>query len=397
MGVDLSCSIRSLLEGALERGQKLAAAGNAPQAAEAFDEAARLALQYADYASSPAEKKRRLQNAAAYRARAEQLRAAPRRAGTSAAGASAAGSAAVVAQRVTNEDAQQHAAAIEALILRSTTTWEQIAGLEETKRSIMSADALSLARAPDGVLLTPVRNMLFYPPPGCGNSLLAAATSNGLDATFFNVKVSSLLSKYFGESPKLVTALFDAARARAPSVVFLDAVDALAASRDGGTDTGAERRVLANLLSELDGVAEKGSRRFVLTIAATNTPWSLDAAVLSRLERKVYIPLPDAAARQQILEIQLIRRGYQLQLPVAELAERTAGFSGREMERLCKLLVERMIQEMNPDLHEVAARGRDAASAYHVRLRPIQRGDVEMVMQTLRPETTEASLARYQQ
>jgi hypothetical protein len=203
MGVDLSRSIRSLLDGALERGRKLAAAGNAAQAAEAFDEAARLALQYAEYSSSPAEKKRRLLNAADYRARAEQLRTAPRTLRGTADGTPP-GVPAAGPPSTLNEDAQQHAAAIEALVMRSTTTWEQIAGLEETKRSIMSAYALSLAQAPQGVLLTPVRNMLFYGPPGCGKSLLAAATSNGLDATFFNVKVSSLLSKYFGESPKLV-------------------------------------------------------------------------------------------------------------------------------------------------------------------------------------------------
>ena len=385
MTVDLSRSIRGLLDGALRRARASAGADQPVQAAKGYDEAARLTLQYSEYAATPSEKKRRLEAAAEYRAHAEQFRSAPpaRQSGPG-----------------PSQQAEEPESGFEdevvRLIHKSTVSWDDIAGLEDTKRSIKSAYALSLAQAPEGVVLTPVRNILFHGPPGCGKSLLAAATSNGLDATFFNVKVSSLLSKYFGESPKLVSAVYDAARCRAPSVIFLDEVDALAASRDSN-DSGPERRVLANLLSELDGVADKGTDRFVLTIAATNTPWSLDAAIVSRFERQVYIPLPDLAARRRILELTLTEDGHGVEMALDEVAELTGGMSGREMERFAKRLVESMISDMNPDLADVAAKGRESAKNYRLKIRPLTRSDIQDVLSQMPPQTSIESLARYEQ
>lgn len=382
--VDLSRSVRGLLDGAVERARQLVAVSKTIEAAKALDEAARLSLNYANYATTPSEKKRRIESAVEYRAQAEQLRS-----------ASSSGSKVEVRSAPNADESEsEHDSTIASLIHVSSLSWNDIAGLDQTKRSINSAYALSLAQAPAGVKLAPVRNVLFYGPPGCGKSLMAAATSNGLDATFFNVKVSSLLSKYFGESPKLVTALYDMARQKAPSVVFMDEVDALAANRDSD-NSGPERRVLANLLSELDGVAEKGSDRFVLTIAATNAPWMLDAAVLSRFERKVYIPLPDAAARRQILEIHLIRRGYEVEASLDELAQATDGMSGREIERTAKILIEGMISDANPDLADLALQGREAVANYKVKIHPITRAGVATALSQQGAETSSESLARY--
>lgn len=360
-------------------------------AADAWDEAARLAGQFADNAQTQLERQRRKQSAQDFRSKAEQLRklrpapvtmpATERPVGEITSG---------------NAEADEHQATARNMVHRSNVSWSDIAGLEDTKRAIQAAYALSLAQAPSGVRLTPVRNILFYGPPGCGKSLLAAATSRGLDATFFNVKVSNLLSKYFGESSKLVSALYGEARQQAPSVIFLDEVDALTGSRDAN-DSGAERRMLANLLAELDGVSEKSDRRFVLTIAATNTPWSIDPAILSRFERKIFIPLPDFEARRQILDLQLQQRGYEVAMPLDELAYRTEGFSGRELERFCKVLVEQMIHAANPDLTTIAISGRAAIEAYRVRVRPIGPSDADSVFATIRPETPAALLERYEQ
>lgn len=389
MAVDLSRSIRPLLAGAIDRATRYQQAGRIIDAADAWDEAARLAIQLADNAQTVLEKQRRMQTVVEFKQNSERLRLrGPTQRNSST--ESPVGEAAAQSQEAT-----EYQASIRALIHRSTVGWEDIAGLDETKRAIQTAYALSLAQAPAGVRINPVRNILFYGPPGCGKSLLAAATSRGLDATFFNVKVSSLLSKYFGESSKLVTSLYAEARANSPSVIFLDEVDALTGNRDGH-DSGAERRMLANLLSELDGVSEKGDRRFVLTIAATNTPWSIDPAILSRFERSVFIPLPDQQARLQILKLQLVDRGYELTVPVEELAVRLNGFSGREIERFAKQLVDEMIQHANPDLTRFAVRGRAAIEGYRVRVNPINLEMVNHVLGSLKPETPDSLLIRYQ-
>ncbi len=283
---------------------------------------------------------------------------------------------------------------MQGLIHRSTISWQDIAGLDETKIAIQTAYALSLAKAPVGVRLHPVRNILLYGPPGNGKTLIAAACSHALDATFFNVKVSQLLSKYFGESSKLVTALFEEARRRAPSVVFFDEVDALTGTRHGH-DVTAERRMLANLLSELDGVSEKDSQQYVMTIAATNMPWAMDPAILSRFERKILIPLPDTAARERILQLHLEERGYSVEGGLTTLIEHTEGYSGRELERIAKLLVEKMLQVRNPGLPRAAAQGRAAIAAYQIQVTSITRSVVNGILASVRPETTPTMLQRF--
>ncbi len=113
------------------------------------------------------------------------------------------------------------------LITRTGIKWEDIGGLDDTKQAIKSAYGLALARKPKGVEISGWRNFLLYGPPGTGKTLLAAATAGSLEATFFNVKISSLLSKYFGESSKLISALYTVARRLEPSVIFLDEFEAL--------------------------------------------------------------------------------------------------------------------------------------------------------------------------
>lgn len=401
MKIDLSRSLRHLLNGAIDRARGHGRRGAGAAEASAWEEAARIAEQLAEQAQAPADRDRWQTTASDFRQAAARLQTAPQRgpaplstsAASAASGSSASRRSTVVAE---SPETSEHAETIRRLIHKSTVRWDDIAGMDDTKAAIQTAYAMSVARAPSGVELRPVRNILLYGPPGVGKSLLAAACSTTLDATFFNVKISHLLSKYFGESSKLVSALYDEARRLAPSVIFFDEIDALTGSRDGH-DAAAERRLLANLLAELDGVAEKDGRQFVMTVAATNTPWSIDSAVLSRFERKVLIPLPDDAARRRILELHLTDRGYQVEPGLDSLVLDTAGYSGRELERLAKLLVERMLAEMNPELAAVAARGRDALAGYQIQVAPIRREQIRSVLAALRPETTLEQLRRYDQ
>jgi katanin p60 ATPase-containing subunit A1 len=380
MKTDLSRSLRLLLDSAVDRARSLERSGSMRTAAQAWDEVARLSELLAEQAATTADRDRRHGVARAARQTATNLRERDFLSAKS------------PLPRTENETAvDEHRQSVRGLIHRSTITWDDIAGLEETKKAAQMAYALSLATRPDGVQISPVRSILLYGPPGNGKSLLAAACSNALEATFFNVKVSHLLSKYFGESSKLITALYDEARAQAPSVVFLDEVDALTGTRRD-EQAGPDRRLLANLLSELDGVGDKGGAPFVMTLAATNTPWAIDPAVLSRFERKIFIPLPDATARGRILKLQLTNRGYQVEGGLDHLVGQTEGYSGRELERLCKLLVERMFHEQNPELSNAAAGGRAALASYQIRVTAISCSIVTTILQENHPETSTADL-----
>ena len=288
-----------------------------------------------------------------------------------------------------------------ALVHTSTITWDDIGGLEETKRDIKYTLGLSLAKPPEGVKITTFRNMLFYGPPGTGKTLLAAATSNSLKVTtegqalFFNVKVSGVLSKYFGESSKIISEIYGAARDNSPSVVFLDEFESLTSNRDS-EQTGAERRILSTILAELDGLAEKGrSDIFVLTIAATNRPWEIDAAVMSRFEKQILIPLPDEETRQAILDIHLLKKGFELDFGLGELIDDTVGYSGREIERLCKQATSQMIGELNVDLPALIDNGLQATRDYQVKIRPLTLADFERAKTYIRPGTSPAEMQRY--
>jgi SpoVK/Ycf46/Vps4 family AAA+-type ATPase len=224
--------------------------------------------------------------------------------------------------------------------------------------------------------------MLFFGPPGTGKTLLAAATSNGLGATFFNVKSGDLLSKYFGESSKLISALFNAARSEADegfAVVFIDEVESLCLPRGKGSESGAERRLLSTILSELDGLADKGDDRFVLTIAATNAPWDLDDAVLSRFQKRIYIPPPDAQAREAILKILLLNRGHYLENSLlGDVVRRTDCFSGRDLERLASQAVNIMVEELNSGIPRFVDEGRETIEGYKLEVRPLEKRDFDL-------------------
>jgi len=293
-------------------------------------------------------------------------------------------------------------AAVAGLVHTSSLTWDDIGGLEETKRDIKFTLGLSLAKPPKGVKITTFRNILFYGPPGTGKTLLAAATSNNLKVTtegqalFFNVKVSSVLSKYFGESTKIISEIYGTARDNSPSVVFLDEFESLTASRSGDDQTGAERRILSTILSELDGLAEKGrTDLFVLTIAATNRPWEIDSAVLSRFEKQILIPLPDNETRLAIMKLHIQRKGYEITFELEELLEMTKGYSGREIDRLTKQATSTMILDLNRDLPEVLDRGLKATRDYQVRVRALTLEDFRDAATGIVPSTSPSEVRRY--
>jgi SpoVK/Ycf46/Vps4 family AAA+-type ATPase len=220
-------------------------------------------------------------------------------------------------------------------------------------------------------------------------------STEGVPSVFYNVKVSSILSKYFGESSKIVSELYGTARDTSPSVVFLDEFESLAGQRDA-SDSGAERRILSTLLSELDGMDSKGrSDIYVLTIAATNRPWDLDSAVLSRFEKKILIPLPDDKTRERILQIHLGKKGFPVEMPYPDLAHLTVGYSGREIERFCKEVTTGMVEEVNRDIPSMVDQGLDTVKKYRIKVRPLTRGDFEAAAKLIHPQTTKEEMQKY--
>ena len=274
-------------------------------------------------------------------------------------------------------------------------SWEDIGGLEETKNTIKESIVLAYARKPDRVEIEGWRNILLFGPPGTEKTLLAAATAKGLDAAFFNVKAGQVLSKYYGELPKIVNALFDVARENSPSVIFFDELDSIALSRGAEIDE-VTRRVLSSLLTELDGLSGGKKGEFVLFLASTNTPWDIDDAVISRFEKRIYVPLPDEDARMGILRIQLAKKGFEFD-DYDWLVEKTKGYSGRDIKVLCKEGVYNMVRELNPGVADVADEGLEEIKKYEIKTRRLTKKDFEHALERMKPVTTEEMVRGYEE
>ena len=396
MDLDLHQPIKK----ALSRAREASESGDNPRAAAAYDKAASLMSLYAEQATGREAEERRKRMAIEYREMAKRLRTGEvaERAPAPAAGN---GSEAVPETAGPAGAAPEIRSIVSNLMTNANVTWNDIGGLDETKDEIKFALGMTLAQQPEHVKVAAWTKILFYGPPGTGKTLLAAATSNAIRSTedvpsvFFNVKISSVLSKYFGESSKILGELYGTARDTSPSVVFLDEFESLCGKRDA-SDTGAERRILSTLLSELDGLEQKGRTDiYVLTIAATNRPWDLDAAVLSRFEKKILIPLPDPVTRERILRIHLEKKGYRTPVPYVELAGLTAGYSGREIERFCKEVTTSMIEEMNRDIPALVDRGLDQVKKYRLKVRELARADFEGAARLIHPQTTPEEMAKF--
>ncbi|MCW2706752.1 MAG: adenosinetriphosphatase, partial [Frankiales bacterium] len=177
--------------------------------------------------------------------------------------------------------------------------------------------------------------LLLYGPPGCGKTYLVKAIAGSGQANVLSVKGAELLSKWVGESEKAVRELFRRAREAAPTLVFLDEVDALAPTRGQSTDGGTTDRVVAALLTELDGVE---SLHDVVVVGATNRPDLIDPALLrpGRLEKLVYVPPPDADARTAILQTAVQKVPLAPGVDLADLGRRTEGFSAADCAALVR-------------------------------------------------------------
>jgi len=230
----------------------------------------------------------------------------------------------------------QHSASPWQITQKPSIRFDDIAGLEDAKQEIRLKMVYPL-RHPDLAAKFDIRaggGVLLYGPPGTGKTMLARATAGEIDAAFFMVSAAEILSKWVGEAEQNVRKLFEEARATERAVIFIDEIDALIpARRDEGS--GVMQRVVPQLLQEIDGFGR--SKTPVLLLAATNVPWQLDPAVLrpGRFDEKIYVPLPDVAARREMLGMYLSHRPVSGDVDLDLLAEKLEGYSGADIRHLC--------------------------------------------------------------
>merc|ERR1712029_1180351 len=209
--------------------------------------------------------------------------------------------------------------------------WSDVAGLDLAKESLKEAVILPI-KFPH--LFTgqrkPWRGFLLFGPPGTGKSFLAkAVATEANNSKFFSVSSSDLVSKWLGESEKLVKTLFTLAREHKPSIIFIDEVDSLCSSRSDNESESA-RRIRTEFLVQMQGVGNDNDG--ILVLGATNIPWVLDAAIRRRFEKRIFIPLPEPHARTEMFKLNMGQTPNQItEEEYRYLGQNTEGYSGADI------------------------------------------------------------------
>ena len=223
------------------------------------------------------------------------------------------------------------------IIEKPTNKWEDIGGLDEQINEIKEVVELPLKNPGlfKKVGITPPKGILLHGPPGTGKTLLAKAVAASTHSTFIEIVGSELVQKFIGEGAKLVKEIFQMAKKKAPAVIFIDEIDALAARRmEVGTSGEREvNRTFMQLLAEIDGFKHLGD---VKVIGATNRKDILDPAVIrpGRLDRLIYVPLPDKEGREEIFKIHTKNMKFE-KFELKRLLDKMDGFSGAEIRSAC--------------------------------------------------------------
>ena len=270
--------------------------------------------------------------------------------------------------------------------------WHDIVGLESAKRLVKEAVVypIKYPQLFTGIL-SPWKGLLLYGPPGTGKTLLAKAVATECNTTFFNISASTIVSKWRGDSEKLVRVLFELARFHAPSTIFLDELESLMSQRGAGSsgDHEGSRRMKTELLIQMDGLAK--SNDLVFLLAASNLPWELDHAMLRRLEKRILVNLPSEEARKQMLcnhlppTINSPSNGLDIKTEIDYdvFAKKLEGYSGSDIKLLCKEAAMRPLRKVF-DLLENVTDERSAALP-QLQLNPVTNDDLQAALSTTKP------------
>jgi len=231
------------------------------------------------------------------------------------------------------------------------TTYEDIGGLHEEIQRVREMVELPL-RHPElfqRLGIDPPKGVLLHGPPGCGKTLLARAVANESEANFFSINGPEIMSKFYGESEARLREIFQQAQQNAPSIIFIDELDAIAPKREEVTGE-VERRVVAQLLALMDGLSGRGN---VIVIGATNRPGALDPALRrpGRFDREIEIGVPDKRGRYEILQIHT--RGMPLaeDVDLKKLSEMSHGYTGADLASLCRETAMKALRRYLPQIN----------------------------------------------
>lgn len=229
-----------------------------------------------------------------------------------------------------------------------------IVGLDDAKRLLKEAVLMPL-KYPHLFtgILEPWKGILLFGPPGTGKTMLAKAVATECRTTFFNISASTIVSKWRGDSEKLVRLLFEIARYHQPSTIFIDEIDSILSSRTSSGEHEASRRMKTELLIQLDGLIKSTNER-VFLLAASNLPWELDMALLRRLEKRILVHLPSLEAREDMLH-KLLPAGKTAaqELNYHEFALKLDGYSGSDIRLVCKEAAMKPLRRLMKEIESV--------------------------------------------
>jgi len=257
-------------------------------------------------------------------------------------------------------------------------SWADVGGLENVKQQLRESVEWPLSQPEvfKRLGITPPRGILLYGPPGTGKTLLAKAVANESDANFISIKGPEVMSKWVGESEKAVRELFKKAKQVSPSIVFLDELDAIAPKRGTYSGSHVTESVVNQLLTSIDGLE---SMEGVVVIGATNRPDIIDQSLLrpGRFDRLILTPVPDLSVRKEVLKIHTKSIPLTSDVLLDTLAERTDGFSGADIEALCREAAMIALRE-------------------NIKIKKVEMKHFEEALKNIRPSLTEELIKYYQ-